>query len=207
MHIRFIAHIINLVVTEGLKEVNILVDRIRAAIKFVRHSSLRLKKFKECVQREKIESKKLLCLDVSTRWNSTYLMLNSAIKFERAFERFGDCDPYFIKDLTDERGPGVPTAFDWDNARRMVQVLEHFYELTIQISGSLYVTSNDFFHEISDVECLSNEWITGIDFDLSVMGQRMKEKYDKYWENVKKMNMLLSPYLILMIPKHSCYDF
>ena len=56
-----------LVVTESLKEVNILVDRIRAAIKFVRHSSLRLKKFKECVQREKIESKKLLCLDVSTR--------------------------------------------------------------------------------------------------------------------------------------------
>ena len=109
---RCIAHIINLVVTEGLKEVNISVDRIRAAIKFVRHSPSRLKRFKECVQREKIESKKLLCLDVSTRWNSTYLMLDSAIKFERAFERFGDCDPYFIKDLTSEKGPGVPTAFD-----------------------------------------------------------------------------------------------
>ena len=58
-------------------------------------------------------------------------MLDSAIKFERAFERFANCDPYFIKDLIDERGPGVPTTFDWDNARRMVQVLEHFYELTI----------------------------------------------------------------------------
>ena len=68
-------------------------------------------------------------------------MLDSAIKFEKAFERFGDCDLYFIKDLTDERKPGVPTAFDWNNARRMVQVLEHFYELTIWISGSLYVTS------------------------------------------------------------------
>ena len=177
---RCIAYIINLVVTNGLKEVNISVDHIRTAIKFVRHSPSRLKRFKECVQREKIESKKLLCLDVSTRWNSTYLMLDPAIKFERAFERFGDCDPYFIKDLTGEEGLGVPTTFDWDNVRRMVQVLEHFYELTIRISGSLYVTSNDFFHEISDVECLLNEWITGNDFDLSLMGQRMKEKYDKY---------------------------
>ena len=55
---RCIAHIINLVVTKGLKKVNISVDRIRAAIKFVRHSPSRLKRFYECVQREKIESKK-----------------------------------------------------------------------------------------------------------------------------------------------------
>ena len=36
-----------------------------------------------------------------------------------------------------------------------------------------------------------NEWITGNYFDLSLMGQRMKEKYDKYWGDVKKMNMLI----------------
>ena len=142
---RCITHIINLVVTEGLKEVNISVDRNKATIKFVRHSLPRLKRFKEYLQREKIESKKLLCLNVSTRWNSTYLMLDSAIKFERAFERFDDCDPYFIKDLIDERRPGVSIAFDWDNARKMVQVLENFFVLRIWISRFLYVTSHDFF--------------------------------------------------------------
>ena len=64
------------------------------------------------------------------------------------FERFGDCDPYFIKDLTDERGLGVPAAFDWDNARRMVQVLEHFYELTIRISGSFMSYLMIFFMKL-----------------------------------------------------------
>ena len=57
---RCITYIINLVVTDGLKEVYILGDRIRAAIKFVRHSPSRLKRFKDCVQKKKIESKKLL---------------------------------------------------------------------------------------------------------------------------------------------------
>ena len=85
-------------------------------------------------------------------------MLDSSIKFERAFERFVDCDPYFIKDLIDERRPGVSIAFDWDNARKMVQVLENFFVLRIRISRFLYVTSHDFFfHEINDVECLLNE--------------------------------------------------
>ena len=35
----------------------------------------------------KFLQKKLLCLDVPTRWNSTYLMLESAEKFQKAFER------------------------------------------------------------------------------------------------------------------------
>ena len=49
---------------------------------------LHCKKFKECVDIENIESKSLLCLDICTKWNSIYLMLDSAQKIERAFERF-----------------------------------------------------------------------------------------------------------------------
>ncbi|KAK3204270.1 hypothetical protein Dsin_018316 [Dipteronia sinensis] len=52
----------------------------------------RLQKFKSCAEKEKISSNKLLCLDVPTRWNSTYLMLDSAEKFQKAFERIFICD-------------------------------------------------------------------------------------------------------------------
>ena len=34
-----------------------------------------------------IESKSLLCQDIPTRWNSTYVMLESAVKFEKVFLR------------------------------------------------------------------------------------------------------------------------
>ncbi|KAK2639012.1 hypothetical protein Ddye_026807 [Dipteronia dyeriana] len=51
-----------------------------------RESLARLQKFKSCTEREKISLKKVLCLDVPTRWNSTYWMLESAEKFQKAFE-------------------------------------------------------------------------------------------------------------------------
>ena len=85
LHMRCIAHIINLIVSEGLKEHKISITHFRGVMKYVRQSPSRLQKFKECVQIENIQSKSLLCLDVSTRWNSTYLMLDAAQKFERAF--------------------------------------------------------------------------------------------------------------------------
>ena len=73
--------------------------KVRNTIKYVKQSPSRLSKFKECVEIEKIESKNSLCLDVPTRWNSTFLMMNTAQKFERAFDRFDEQDPCFKLDL------------------------------------------------------------------------------------------------------------
>ena len=110
LHIRCIAHIINLVVKDELKEHNDSIARVRGVVKYVRQSPSRLQKFKECVDIEKIQSKSLLCLDVSTRWNSTYLMLETAQKFERAFERFEEIDPYFKSEMV--LGDGLPNSDD-----------------------------------------------------------------------------------------------
>ena len=67
LHMRCIAHIINLVVSDGLKEHNDSIARVRGVVKYVRQSPSKLQKFKKCVDIEKIQSKSLLCLDVSTR--------------------------------------------------------------------------------------------------------------------------------------------
>ena len=68
MHVRCCAHILNLIVMEGLKEVNTSILKVRNAVKYVKSSP----------SRQKIGEKGLLCLDVPTRWNSTYLMLKVA---------------------------------------------------------------------------------------------------------------------------------
>ncbi|XP_024024324.1 zinc finger BED domain-containing protein RICESLEEPER 1-like [Morus notabilis] len=77
---------------EGLKDLHNSIAAIRNAMRYVRSSPARLLKFKSCVEREKIEYKGLVCLDVPTRWNSSYMMLDAAIKFQKAFERYEEED-------------------------------------------------------------------------------------------------------------------
>ena len=109
LHMRCIAHVINLVVVDGLKDVNPSVKRVRDAIRYIKSSPARLSKFKECIDWEGIQNKSSLCLDVLTRWNSTYLMLKTAEKFERAFERFEVQETLYKVDLGDD---GVPSFFN-----------------------------------------------------------------------------------------------
>jgi len=67
MHLRCCAHILNLVVNDGLKEIDDSIIKIRAACKFVKSSPARLAMFKRCVGDSNIESKQMLTLDVPTR--------------------------------------------------------------------------------------------------------------------------------------------
>ncbi|KAJ8761761.1 hypothetical protein K2173_004571 [Erythroxylum novogranatense] len=188
-HVRCVAHIINLVVGDGLSEVSSSIMRIRAAIRFVRQSPARLKRFNEAIVMEMIDCKKSLCLDVSTRWNSTYLMLDVAQKFEKAFERFEVLDPSFKSEM--EGDMGVPTCNDWEVARRLTLFLNQFYELTLRVSGSYYVTSNTYFSEISTVASNLDQMVNNNDLELSLMASNMKRKFHKYWGNIEKANMFI----------------
>ncbi|KAL8099071.1 hypothetical protein AgCh_031673 [Apium graveolens] len=85
LHLRYWAHILNLVANDGLKEQHDPIARIRTTTRYVRSSPTRLEKFMKCVERENIKCKKIVCLD--TRWNSTYTMLEVAVKYDGAFIR------------------------------------------------------------------------------------------------------------------------
>ncbi|XP_062102837.1 zinc finger BED domain-containing protein RICESLEEPER 2-like [Humulus lupulus] len=128
-HMRCSTHILNLIVTDGLKELNDAISSIRNAVRYVRSSPARLKRFKESCKDANIESKALLCLDVVTRWNSTYLMLESAIKFKKAFENL-EADANYTKYFDEERMDGPPTNLDWEKAVVFVDFWRRFYDLT-----------------------------------------------------------------------------
>ncbi|XP_021593044.1 zinc finger BED domain-containing protein RICESLEEPER 2-like [Manihot esculenta] len=191
LHMRCIAHIINLVVVDGMKDGLTPIKKVRDAVRYIRQSPARLQRFKACCEMEGIQSKSSLCLDVSTRWNSTYLMLSSALKFENAFDRYATVDPYFKIDLQSCEGDGVPDSLEWEYIGKFVEFLGHFYELTLRISGSRCVTSNIFFDEISSIDCLLQEWKSSNDLELSCMGEKMKLKFDKYWGDPDKMNKII----------------
>lgn len=43
-----------------------------------------------------------MCLDVATRWNSTYIMLDTAIKLRKAFERMEEEDLFFLREIDND---------------------------------------------------------------------------------------------------------
>ncbi|KAK4486696.1 hypothetical protein RD792_006756 [Penstemon davidsonii] len=155
-----------------------------------------------------IESKKSLYLDVPTRWNSVYLMLETALIFQRVFEMYELCDAELRADFrsvgTYGRN-GLPTREDWRVAEKMVKILQHFYDLTLRISGSLYVTSNTFLDEISDVDDLIKDWMKSGDIELREIATRMKAKFDKYWGDSDKMNMIL--YVVVMLDPRNKFSY
>jgi hypothetical protein len=155
---------------------------IRAAVRYIKNGTSRLVKFKEIAEEEKVDSKAFLKLDVPTRWNYTYLMLNAAIVYGKVFLRLADDDTNYVIDLSEAKdGLGHPDEDYWENAKKMAQFLKHFHDLTVCISSSLQVTSNTFFHDIGEVCLLIQEWLSSEDNLQVSMGDRMKEKFDKYW--------------------------
>ncbi|KAL0408170.1 UNVERIFIED_CONTAM: Zinc finger BED domain-containing protein RICESLEEPER 2 [Sesamum radiatum] len=127
---------------------------------------------------------------VHMRWNSTYLMLEMAISLKRAFDAYEDVDLAYKNDLLRQPFDGIPTGYDWERAKVLVTSLRHFYNLTLRISGALYVTSNLVFREICEVELLLRHWLSSSDVELNEMARKMKEKYDKYWGSIERINMI-----------------
>ena len=119
MHVHCCAHILNLIVVSGLGELHASVTVIRNAVKYVKSSTMRLGTFKQCVEQVNCP-KGIVVLDCHTKWNSTYLMLMTALKFQTAFDRMAEVDKpyeaYFAKKKNNVRRVGPPGPEDWDSA-------------------------------------------------------------------------------------------
>lgn len=195
MHIKCYSQILNLIVRDVFKDHNESIGRIRNAVRYVRSSPARLMKFKKCAENEKISSNSVVCLDFPNRWDSTYVMLEVALKFAKAFDRLeNDEDAY--------RNDSPPTNEDWANARLLIRFLKVFYNVTLKVSGSLYTTSNVVFHEICRIQnCLQLNSDSGNKM-LSTMAKNMKAKFDKYWENDEKKNNILLCIAVVLDPRY-----
>ena len=64
LHMRCCIHILNEIVQDGLKDLNESIVKVHNAMRYVKSSPNRFEKFKACVEKEKIQSKSLLCIDV-----------------------------------------------------------------------------------------------------------------------------------------------
>jgi len=127
--------------------------------------------------------------------------LDAALKFEKAFERYAEEDDkfstYFEEKENDKKRIGPPSSSDWECASIFVKFLSTFYEVTLKFSGTLHTTSNNFFHELCEIDSQLNYLARNSDSLLHKMATKMKSKYDKYWGNPDHINPMLFLAIVL----------
>jgi hypothetical protein len=166
-------------VQAGLSEIGDIIDSVRHGIKYIVASERRLKVFSEIARGLDLGCEKLI-LDVPTRWNSTYLMLETTIKFREVFSRYYRVEHAFL---------GVVSPEEWENVENVNQVLAVFNDVRNIVSRSNYPTSNLFLPEVWRMKEIVDVKAGDRNEYMRLMAARMSDKFDKYWGDT---NMLMA---------------
>jgi hypothetical protein len=149
LHMRCAAHILNLIVKDGLDVIQHAIKKIRDSIAFWTATPKRVEKFEEMAKFLKIHIVHKLGLDCKTRWNSTYKMLTIAIPYEAIFNRATRVEKLY---------DCAPSKEEWAFARQVVDRLKMFDEITKVFSGTDYVTANIQLLKICEAKVKISHW-------------------------------------------------
>ncbi|KAL4632270.1 hypothetical protein ACB092_04G037900 [Castanea dentata] len=162
-HIPCIVHIINLLVQDGLDEIDYILPKIRKAIKYISETTIGKQKFEEAVKKLNLGGKNITFEGVPLRWDSTFFMLQIALELREAFVglQSSDCD------LSME---------EWDKAEVMRKCLKVFYESKCSFLGSNCLSTNVYFIKIFEIYGSLHKW------QKSDISKKMIGTFDKYFD-------------------------
>ena len=123
-------------VQDGLNELQSSLKEIWRAVLFLNSSHQREERWRRACSTNSLEAK-MIATDILSRWNSTYLMLQSLISFRDVFTIW----------YNNERRQNVLGDGHWDDATVLCTFLQVFYTATTNLSASLRPTSPYVMHE------------------------------------------------------------
>ncbi|MFQ6643239.1 hypothetical protein Gotur_018041 [Gossypium turneri] len=172
--VRCCTHILNLIVKAGLELVDDVVGKIRNRIKCIKKSRIRRKKIYDVTDESfHLNVTKNFHQDVCVRWNSTYLMFESALYYKDVLDYWGQRDKdYLIFTLSYE---------EWRNVAILCKIFKVFYDVTCVFSGSKYLTTNLYFKGVWKIHKVLIDTIKGPHSFLTPMVMQMQKKFNKYW--------------------------
>ncbi|XP_074351936.1 zinc finger BED domain-containing protein RICESLEEPER 2-like [Apium graveolens] len=142
-------------------------------IKVLGTTDLGKENFRECISSVALDKKRGLRQDVLTRWNSTFLMLESAIYYRHAFTHLQLTDSNYKHGISDD---------EWDKVEGICKFLSVFYNVTRLVSGSKYPTANLYFPNVFLVELTLIKAVEDRNYIASSLAERMRPKFNKYWK-------------------------
>lgn len=172
LHMRCAAHILNLIVQDGLVIIKDCIEKVRDSVIFWTGSPKRRQKFDEVVRQVRVSCTKELALDVKTRWNSTYLMLSTALVYKDVFFRLNQRESSYNC---------MPSEQEWSLAKDICEKLELFHTVTELFSGTTYPTANVYFPKVCEIKIHLTEWSASQNSVITNMAFSMLSKFDSYW--------------------------
>ena len=170
-HQRCACHIINLVVQDGMKQFEVYLDNVRAALSFISSSGTRMQEFVQNIQWFGMTPKWLPTI-VPNRWNAAYLMLEVALSYK-------DMVTTYYNGRNADR---LLTEADWQICQCFYYFLKVFYDATVTLSGVYYPTSHHALHKLYDI---ANAFEMHRDVEIfSATVAFMENKFKKYWQKV-----------------------
>ncbi|CAM0913757.1 unnamed protein product [Alopecurus aequalis] len=183
--VRCYAAILNAVAQDVIASIHGTIYNIRESIKFIKASTSREEKFAEITLHLEIPSTKTLCLDVTTQWNTTYLMLLAALDYKQAFTQL---------ETSDDNYNESPSAEDWKRVETACSYLRLLYDSAHSIMVASNPTSNIFFHEAWKLHLELANASGHQDPVFSSIARDMHERFDKYW---KDCNLVLAVAVVM----------
>ncbi|XP_031127523.1 zinc finger BED domain-containing protein RICESLEEPER 2-like [Ipomoea triloba] len=174
-HMRCCAHILNLIVQDGLKVMGNGLERVRDSVGLWLATPKRQQLFKESATHLGIEYSKQLVQDCKTQWNSTYLVLSVALQYKDVFYRLKQQEFSFLC---------APFEQDWELAENICDKLKVFYKASNVFYERKYPTSNVFFLFMFEIKVNLCDWVESTDLVIANIAKSMLAKFDKYWEVV-----------------------
>ncbi|KAJ4814327.1 Zinc finger BED domain-containing protein DAYSLEEPER [Rhynchospora pubera] len=116
LHMRCCAHILNLIVKDGLDVIGTILENIRASCVYWSSTPKKIEKFEEATRQLPITCNKKLSYDVKTRWNSTYTMLETTLAYKEVFPRLKKRDAQYKT---------LPSVTDWEKAKIISEKLKN----------------------------------------------------------------------------------
>jgi hypothetical protein len=185
-HLRCICHVLNLGIQDAMKALKLEIGDLRELLKLIRSSPRLIIKFKDL---QKSLGNTIIyevpSLDVETRWNSSYLMINQCYKLKGIFDSLCDSaavgDP--LKDLK-------LSSSDWESMHSIATFLEMAFQATESASGSNYLTISlqpiIFNNLINHCEMAENGGIESIQTipDIVTAAEKLKTKLKKYEKEI-----------------------
>ena len=143
LHMHCCAHILNLIVKDGLDAMKPSIEKIIDSVAYWTATPKRVEKFDEIEKYQKVKITRRLILDCKTRWNSTFTMLSVALPHRSIFVRLNKVDKQY---------ESFPSEEEWDFAMHVVERLRLFFDITKLFSGTNYVTANIYFPKICEIK-------------------------------------------------------
>ncbi|PNY08352.1 HAT family dimerization domain-containing protein [Trifolium pratense] len=198
IHMHSCAHILNMIVKEGLHNIDNSFLRISDAVQYIKSSPI-YSAFDACAEQEKIERKGYVYLDVETEWNISFEMLEAALYHRYAFEKLELQDKKYVRQLKKGKGKRAPTREDWNFACVILPILEIFRETILHISNISNVTSNIYMLEVFRIGKMISQLCHSNDLSVQLIATKIRKNFveqfdqhsDRHWERHDALNMLL----------------